>query len=82
MALKIDMANAHDKVDGPSFVQISQPMYFTINLSILFMICFSSANFSILVNGYAFGNFKSSRGIRQKNPISLALFTIYFDLFS
>jgi hypothetical protein len=44
--------------------------------------CFSSASFSVLINGSSAGFFNSLRGVRQGDPISLFLFVIVMEAFS
>lgn len=55
---------------------------FNDNLVHLISECISNASFSILLNGSSRRNFKPTRGIKQGDPISLGLFTIFFDLLS
>lgn len=41
--------------------------------------CLSSANFSILINGAAKGNFRAGRGLRQEDTLSPFLFCFVVD---
>ena len=44
--------------------------------------CSSTTNFMVLVNGSAKGCFNVTRGLGQRNPLSLFLFTITMDVLS
>lgn len=76
------MAKAYDMVEWTTLVAILRRHSFSNNFCKLVQECISSAWFSIFINDSPFGFFTSSRGIRQGDPISLALFTILSDLLS
>ena len=44
--------------------------------------CISSATFSVMVNGFPYGFFRSSRGLRQGDPLSSHLFVIGMEALS
>lgn len=46
------------------------------------MLCISTAQYSIVLNGSAFGYFKGGRGIRQGDPISPYVFVICMEVLS
>nr|GEZ90904.1 hypothetical protein [Tanacetum cinerariifolium] len=77
-ALKIDIAKAYDKVNWCFLEKILNNFRFHKKVKWI-MTCVSSATFTIRVNGERHGYFRSSRGLRQGDPISPYLFTIVMD---
>lgn len=82
MALKIDMAKAYDQVDWSFLKGILLLHGFSPHFVDLIFNCSSIPSYSVLLNGSPHGHFKASRGIRQGDPLSPALFTIFFNVFS
>lgn len=82
MAIKIDMAKAYDMVEWNILMHILHLHGFNDKFCNLILECISIAFFLVLVNGSPAGFFSSSRGLKQGDPISPALFTILSDLLS
>lgn len=82
MAVKIDIAKAYDRVELTLLEKILFLHGFPPKFIYLIMDCVSSSSLSILINGSSFGFFKPTRGLRQGDPLSSFLFTLYIDLFS
>lgn len=82
MAIKIDMAKAYDKVEWSVLMAILKQHGFNDRVCDMIMECLSTTLYSILINGSPVGFFPSTRGLRQGDPISPALFTILADLLS
>lgn len=82
MAIKIDLAKAYDRVEWGILSKVMSYIGFNEKFIELIMECVTIARYSLLFNGSPFGYFKSERGLRQGDPLSLALFTIFSDILS
>lgn len=82
MAIKVDMAKAYDKVEWATLIHIMTLHGFSESFCLMLMVCMTTVKYSVLLNGSPCGFFTASRGIRQGDPISPALFVILVDLLS
>lgn len=82
MAIKVDLAKAYDRVEWTMLQGILHNFGISEQFIKLVLACISSPRFSVLLNGSPFGYFEAKRGIRQGDPMSLTLFTIFSDLLS
>lgn len=82
MTIKVDMAKAYDMVEWDLLQAIIAAHGFNSEVNCILFECISTAHFSVLINGSLCGFFKSSRGIRQGDPVSPTLFTILTNLLS
>lgn len=82
MAVKLDLAKAYDKVEWSLLERILSLHGLPPKFIHLIMECVSSSSFSVLINRSPSRFFKPTRGLRQGNPLSTFLFTIYIDLLS
>ncbi|XP_071740793.1 uncharacterized protein [Rutidosis leptorrhynchoides] len=79
-ALKIDIQKAYDTVSWSFPEKVLYRFGFHAKVIEWIMNCVTTASFSICLNGEAHGYFKSGRGLRQGDPMSLYLFTLVMEV--
>lgn len=76
MIIKLDMAKAYDRLEWDYLFAALRRFGFSLPALSLIDPLISNCWFSILINGRNHGFFKSSRGIRQGDPVAPALFIL------
>lgn len=76
MTVKLDMVKAYDRVSWKFLNKVLESFGFGKRWRTWIDECVSTPMFSILVNGEAASYFKSSRGLRQGDPLSPFFFVI------
>ncbi|KAI3473730.1 hypothetical protein Pfo_031188 [Paulownia fortunei] len=79
VALKLDMNKAYDRVQWGFLYKVLSKMGFPEKWIVLVQHCIEHCWFSVLVNGAPSSFFKSSRRLRQGDPLSPSLFIIVAD---
>ena len=82
IALKIDIRKAFDTIDQNFLINVLEAFRFSLYFRDWILSLFSSARFSILINGQSQGYFSYSRGVRQGDPLSPLLFCLVEDFLS
>ena len=82
MVIKLDLANAFDRVKHSFLVRVLRKFGFGENFINWISACISEPWIAPLVNGIAVGFFKASRGLRQGCPLSLLLFVLQASILS
>ncbi|XP_060188598.1 uncharacterized protein LOC132617573 [Lycium barbarum] len=76
VVIKLDMSKAYDKLSWNFLTSILRKMGFDDFFINMVYRLISNNWYSVIINGIRFGFFKSSRGLKQGDPLSPALFII------
>ncbi|XP_074291219.1 uncharacterized protein LOC141617994 [Silene latifolia] len=80
--LKMDLQKAYDTIEWDFLRQLLKAIKFPKQFRIWIDHCVTTASYSLNLNGEIFGFFKGQRGLRQGDPLSPLLFTIFMDYLS
>ncbi|KAL9664842.1 hypothetical protein QQ045_020251 [Rhodiola kirilowii] len=82
LILKLDMAKAYDRVSWPFILGVLRSLGFVEAWCVMVSRCVTNCFYSVKWDGKLFGYFKSSRGVRQGDPLSPNLFVIAMEWLS
>lgn len=81
-AIKVDIMKAFDTVKWDYPKCVLAHMNFPSRFRHWIFLCLSTTSFSINLNGSLIGNFTATRGLRQGDPLSPALFILVMEGFT
>ncbi|XP_049414633.1 uncharacterized protein LOC125877356 [Solanum stenotomum] len=76
VVIKLDMAKTYDRVDRRFLISVLEKMGFDNRMLDMIWRLVANNWYSVLVNGQAHGFFHSTRGVKQWDPLSPALFIL------
>ncbi|KAL9412228.1 hypothetical protein AB3S75_045787 [Citrus x aurantiifolia] len=82
MAIKVDLEKAYDRLSWEFIKETLEFVGLPTNFIRIIMECITSGSMQILWNGKLTESFKTSRGIRQGDPISPYIFVLCIERLS